>query len=99
MGMIVCGWCGRPTRDEPRCDRCGHVDPRIPYIQRGLPVPTETEVRKRRLHEAEASLRAQGEEPTAERIAERLDVSPRTVRRWQQMSTPRPSVPPAQTGE
>lgn len=97
--MIVCGWCGRPTRDVPACDRCGHVDPRLPFIQRGLPVPSETEVRRRRLHEAEAALRAEGEEPTAERLAEMLGVSDRTVRRWQQMSAPRPSVPPTTTGE
>lgn len=44
------------------------------------------EEHRRRIAAAVRHIREAGQEPTAERIAERLDVSPRTVRRWQQMS-------------
>lgn len=86
MGLILCGWCAHPTRDRDACDHCRHRDPRKPYEQRGVPVPDATEDRKRRLREAEATVRASGREPTADRLAEILDVSPRTVRRWQQVT-------------
>lgn len=43
---------------------------------------------KRRMAEVTADLESSGYRATAERIAERLDVSPRTVRRWQQKSAP-----------
>lgn len=84
--MIVCGWCGKVTRDASRCEACGHENPRIPYDQRGLPVPDGSTVNRRRLHEAEAHLRTNGESVTVARLAEYLDVSERTVRRWRGMS-------------
>lgn len=85
MGLI-CGWCGNGTRSATRCDRCGHADPARPFVQRGEEQPDESALRRRRLRLAEAAIRAEGVEPTAERIAERLDLSPRTVRRWREMS-------------
>ena len=46
--------------------------------------PRERE--RRLLAEASAALRAEGVRVTAEALAERLDRSERTVRRWQQAS-------------
>lgn len=92
--MILCGWCGHSTPNVDRCSHCGHEDPTRPYVQRGSRIPGAEAAKHKRLADAEAAIRAAGEEPTVERIAERLDVSPRTVRRWREMSAPRPSVPP-----
>lgn len=82
---IVCGWCGSATMRDP-CEHCEHVDPARPWIQRGQQPPSESVLRRQRLARAEAELRGTGIEPTVERIAERLDVSPRTVRRWREMT-------------
>jgi len=83
--MIRCGWCGRPTPDDDRCRSCGHADPRLPWDQRRAPVPAVSAVddHRRRLAEAEREL---GTDATIERIAEHLEVSPRTVRRWREMT-------------
>jgi hypothetical protein len=80
--MIVCGWCHADTAPE-RCSNCGH-DPVLPWFQRAEepPVVNEAERRFQAVREAEKGLRLAGLEPTVERIAERLDVSPRTVQRW-----------------
>lgn len=90
--MIHCGWCGVSTPDIDRCANCGHRDPRTPWEQRGLTVPTEAATEGRptldeheiraRYAEAVAVIRAAGSPPTIEAIAERLDRSPRTVREW-----------------
>ena len=79
--MIACGWCGQSTTPGPRCAQCGR-DPALPYVQRGLePTPADKYARERRLlAEAERDL---GHDATAERLAERLGVDARTVRRWQ----------------
>lgn len=92
--MISCGWCGKPTANSDRCTSCGHPDPERPWLQRGLPVPEirtdaagrpalDPKAIRARLDDAR---RALGPGATAERMAEYLDVSPRTVRRWQQMA-------------
>lgn len=84
--MTECGWCGQPT--EPgRCGNC-HRDPALPWVQRGVdpPVIDPRDALRKRLHVAVTELEQQGHRATAERIAEHLDVSPRTVRRWQQMA-------------
>jgi hypothetical protein len=95
--MIVCGWCGRATPDGPRCAVCRHVDPTRPYAQRGLDVPTApvhdagrpprdpAEV-GRRLANATRILTDGGRDVTVEALAEVLDVSARTVRRWREMA-------------
>jgi hypothetical protein len=86
--VIRCGWCGKPTANEDRCTSCGHSDPTRPYFQRGEAVPQidgrldSADVR-RRLAEARSAL---GGNPSVERIAEHLDVSPRTVRRWRELA-------------
>lgn len=91
--MIVCGWCARLTANRERCTSCGHEDPPRPWAQRGVEPPewhpshgrprvTPTEV-ARRLADARREL---GDRATVERLAEHLDVSPRTVRRWQKVS-------------
>jgi len=84
--VIVCGWCGQPS--EP--DRCGNCrrDPALPWVQRATDPPAvdPTDDIRRRLSEAAAAVESHGHRPTAERLAEHLDVSPRTVRRWQQMA-------------
>lgn len=84
--MIRCGWCGKPTANRDRCTSCGHIDPERPFIQRGDPVPTynASDVNRKRLADAQAEL---GPDATIERLAEHLDVSPRTVRRWREMSS------------
>lgn len=81
--MRTCGWCGHPTATDP-CSSCGHIDPDRPWIQRGQvpPVVDDAERHRRLLAEARDTLRREGVEPTIERLAEQLDVSPRTVRRW-----------------
>ena len=84
--MIRCGWCGKATEATERCAACDHIDPTRPYVQRGEPVPglDRGDVNRRRLAEAMKTL---GDDATIERIAEHLDVSPRTVRRWREMTT------------
>ena len=87
--MIACGWCGHPTADEDRCESCRHPNPRLPWDQRGEAVPVIREGRpaldrgevRRRLAEARAAGAT-----TVEQIAEHLEVSPRTVRRWRELS-------------
>lgn len=92
MSKLVCGWCGQVTVDKAECDACGR-DPRKPYRQRGIWPPTfETPERgrpvldlraaHRRVAEAERNLREAGRPVTVEAIAEFLDVTPRTIRRW-----------------
>jgi len=84
--MIECGWCGQPARPD-RCGNC-HRDPALPWVQRGQepPAPDTADAVRRRLAAAGSDIEAQGNRVTAERLAEQLDVSPRTVRRWQQMA-------------
>jgi hypothetical protein len=82
--MIVCGWCGQPTTPGPACASCGR-DPALPWTQRGLFAPlADKYARERRLlAEAERDIRGQGLEPSADRLAERLGIDARSVRRWQ----------------
>jgi len=90
--VILCGWCSALT-DPFVCGSCGR-NPVIPWTQRGQLPPTEYEAKRidarRRLSEAR---RALGPEATLDAIAEHLNVSSRTVRRWHEMSGVRPSVP------
>jgi hypothetical protein len=90
-GMIVCGWCNADTAPG-RCSMCGR-DPALPWVQRGSnpPVVTPADRYARFLAVATAAIQSDGLEPTIERLAARLDVDPRTVRRWRQMSAARPS--------
>ena len=91
--MIACGWCGKPTASLDRCTSCGHVDPPRPWLQRGQEPPaiahepgrpaTDPSDVGRRLATARATL---GPHATVDAIAELLDVSPRTVRRWAKVS-------------
>ena len=89
--MIVCGWCGQPTKAD-RCANCQR-DPVLPWTQRAQqPPPVDPRDRERRLlAEARASL---GRDATVEQLAEHLDISPRTVRRWREMSAPGPRIAP-----
>ena len=84
--MIVCGWCNAET-DLGRCTACGR-DPALPWAQRALepPVVTVAARHRRLLAEATVAIRAEGSEPTIDRLAERLEVDPRTVRRWRALS-------------
>lgn len=81
--MIRCGWCGRAA-EPSACGHC-HRDPLLPWAQRGHDAPA-IDANLERLAQAAADLRAEGIRPTVEHLAERLDVNPRTVRRWQQKS-------------
>jgi hypothetical protein len=91
--VILCGWCGKATANLDRCTTCGHVDPERPYVQRGEVAPSaepdpgrpalDRATVSKRLAEARAAL---GSPATVAAIAEFLDVSERTVRRWQQMA-------------
>ena len=78
--MILCGWCGKPTPDAPRCESCGHSGPGLPWAQRGEQPPPAVSGTAQRVAEARRRL---GPAATAEQVAEAADVSPRTVRRWQ----------------
>ncbi len=92
--MILCGWCGRATPPEC-CSSCGR-DPAVPHVQRGLvpPLADAHEGRpslapaeaSRRLAAARDALINAGRAVTVETLAEQLDVSPRTVRRWREMA-------------
>lgn len=84
--MIRCGWCGKGTAEGARCGACGHVDPALPWVQRGQEPPaiqrtegrpslTVEELRKR----LEAHPGA-----TDEQLAELFDRDPRSIRRWRQ---------------
>jgi hypothetical protein len=57
----------------------------LPWLQRGQQPQAfdAVEVNRRRLAEAVAAV---GRDATVEQLAEYLDVDPRTVRRWRQMS-------------
>lgn len=95
--MIVCGWCGHPTAPDARCANCRHEDPAKPWLQRGETAPLVEDTAGRppldraeigqRLAVARQSLTDAGRRATVEALAELLDVSPRTVRRWREMST------------
>lgn len=79
--MIVCGWCNHPT--EPGvCRSCGR-DPALPWTHRAMDPPTPAPEHVTRLAEAAAAL---GPHATIAQVAEFLDVSDRTVRRWREMS-------------
>ena len=90
MVRIVCGWCGNWTADRP-CRVCGR-DPELHWIQRGMEPPLVEETVGRpvldqaavlkRIADTTAALQAEGKVPTEEALAERLEVSARTVRRW-----------------
>jgi hypothetical protein len=81
---IRCGWCGGATRAATICERCGHEDPSLPYVQRGATAPRWE---RYRLAAARLQLEAERKAVTIESLAEVLEVSPRTVRRWQEMAT------------
>lgn len=91
--MIACGWCGKATSSVERCTSCGHADPPRPWLQRGQDAPviehapgrpaTDPADVARRLAAARSDL---GPHATVDAIAEHMDVSPRTVRRWQKVA-------------
>jgi len=81
--MIRCGWCGRAA-DVVVCSHCRR-DPGEAWRQRGQE-PPDIDVNRDRLARATAEITAEGRSPTIEAIAEHLDVSPRTVRRWREMT-------------
>lgn len=86
MGLI-CGWCGKPTEGDP-CSACGHEDPARPWRQRGQQPPTvskDADARKR-LAAARHAIESEGRRPTVEALAEAMNVSPRTVRRWRELA-------------
>ena len=95
--MISCGWCGQSTPDAERCVLCRHEDPARPWVQRGLPVPrTDSHEGRpaldpsdvaRRIAAARLLIERSGHPATIEALAEVLDVSTRTVRRWQRMAS------------
>jgi methylphosphotriester-DNA--protein-cysteine methyltransferase len=84
--MIVCGWCHSDTAPG-RCSPSGR-EPALPWLQRATepPVVTEAERHRRLLTDATAALRAEGADPTTERLAEHLGIDPRTIRRWRAVS-------------
>lgn len=85
--MIRCGWCNAETNPD-RCGTCGR-DPALPWLQRGAMPPEVSEADRFRavLSGAEEAIRADGLEPTIDRLADKLDVSPRTVRRWRAVAS------------
>jgi len=62
---------------------CGR-EAALPWIQRNEEPPAVTSFARNRrlLAQAERSIRADGLEPTIDRLAERLGRDARTVRRW-----------------
>lgn len=90
--MIVCGWCGHPTKGDP-CASCGHEDPARPWRQRGQEPPVaktdavgrpvvDARTIRRRLAEARSALPG----ATGAQLAEHLDISVRTLGRWQKVA-------------
>ena len=86
---MICGWCGEPTRTDP-CANCTHADIARPWLQRGQEPPTVERLDpvsiRRRLAHAKRDIKAEGGTATVAALAERLDVSERTVRRWREMT-------------
>lgn len=85
--MIACGWCGKGTVNPDRCTSCGHSDPALPWEQRGQAVPT-IHPHAEALAKAERDIRDSGRTPTIDRLAEALDVSTTTVKRWRSEMVP-----------
>jgi hypothetical protein len=83
--MIRCGWCGRPTAPAGRCQRCGHEDPGRPWVQRGQEPPDVADPSER-LREARVQLEQEGRNVTTEALAEVLEVSPSTIKRWSKVA-------------
>lgn len=87
--MIVCGWCNSAT--EPGlCSSCGR-NPALPWTQRGdLPPGAKTGHRPGRpaLDDRQVKQRIRiaikdlGGSPTMAQLAEKLDVSETTARKW-----------------
>lgn len=80
MTRIVCGFCAAVTDDGSPCVNCRH-DPVLPYTQRA-----QEQVKADSGHRLNEALRALGHAATIDQIAEYLDVSPRTVRRWREVA-------------
>lgn len=84
--MIVCGWCGHPTKPET-CETCGR-DPVVPWEQRGLAAPKFDPAAERakeqaaRLTAARRALIEAGAKITNAALAEAIGVDEKTVRRW-----------------
>ena len=92
--MILCGFCGRAVEAYVRCSTCGHY-PEVAWEQRGeIPPVVEKPVAgrpaldlddiRRRLTAATNSLQSEGRQATVGALAERLDVSDKTIRRWRE---------------
>lgn len=88
--MILCGWCEHPTANPDRCISCGHPDPGRPWEQRGDAPPVvrtdatgrpalDPSVIRHRLADARHEV---GQYATHAELAEFLNVSEKTVRRW-----------------
>jgi len=94
--MVICGWCGHSTKGDP-CASCGHEDPGRPWRQRGQEPPRAPDGTGRqpldrraviaRLNAAKRALTEAGKPLTVDALAEQLDISPRTVRRWREMAS------------
>lgn len=91
--MIVCGWCGYPTPADC-CVTCGR-DPLIPYTQRNLKPPKATDNHEPGRPKLDAgqvrarvriALKELGDGATLAALAERLDVSETTARKWRKVA-------------
>ena len=92
---FICGWCEQSTTDELICSQCGHEDPARPWLQRGKTIPLSEEREhlggrprlepgqiRQRLRIAQKEL---GDNATNAQVAERLEISERTLARWQKL--------------
>lgn len=92
--LIVCGWCSWATDPDERCGHCNHESPEKPWEQRGETPPLakdEREVGRPKLDASQIRERvriARKELPDATnaQLAEHLDVSESTVRRWRKVA-------------
>lgn len=92
--LIRCGWCGAVTKPAEPCHACGHGEPEKPWVQRDQAVPSvrtdavgrpvlEPAAIRRLLREARSAL---GPSATQAQLAEHLQVSTRTLGRWQKVA-------------
>lgn len=92
---IICGWCGQPANginEQSDCRNCGHERPDLPWVQRDQQPPTVSHEAgrpeldpkdiARRLREAREAL----PNATNKALAAHLDISIRTLGRWQKLA-------------
>ena len=91
--QIVCGWCRNGTAPG-QCSHCGR-DPAVPWLQRDVepPLAEASEGGRPRLspgqirHRLRLARKELGEGATNAQLAEKLEISERTLARWLRLAS------------